>query len=338
MKEISIEFDDEINDRFDIIRILKNAPQIIELNVKYKYTTNYCSLSFKKVPIKIVQSNCEDPLFVVCKNFTCLVQIDLFFEHFWFSSTDLNSVKHSWETFIHVKMSKQYKFNCYKLLNESEVFKTYKTKFPDHTPMSECELIIPMKYLYSAHYGRKSIHSLISHKDKFEFMNEISRVQKISCSISYYSELKYLSEWASLFPQKCTYSIVDYSKPDNWDKFDSYIKSMLDADSLDDFSRIKFDNIRISYELSESSYEFIRRLLLLPNVQVYLNNIQLLLPKLSQALSILSILSDCLLIEYVELRYRENDSEVDSSDLIKSAMNSFTKKIGIIKNLEIYLY
>ena len=46
MKEISIKFDDEVNGSFDIIRILKNAPQNIELNLKYGYITNNCSLSF----------------------------------------------------------------------------------------------------------------------------------------------------------------------------------------------------------------------------------------------------------------------------------------------------
>ena len=334
-KEISIEFADEVNGSFDIIRILKNAPQNIEINLNYGYTTNNCSLSFKNVPIKIVQSNWEDPLFVASKNFTCYVEINKLFEDFWFSSTDSETTQNSRETFIHVKMSKEYKFNCYKLLNESEVVKTYKFNFPDHSSMSECELIIPMKYLYSVFYDRNRIHSLISHKDRLEFMNEISKAKKVSFSISYYSELQYLIEWASLFPQKCTYSIVHYSKPDNWGKFDSYIKSMLEADSLDDFSRIKLDTIRVFYKLSESSYEFIRRLLLLPYVQAYLSNIRLVLPKLSQALLILSQLSDCPLIEFVELRYWVNDSGIDSANLIKSSMNSFTKKIGIIKKLKI---
>ena len=123
MKEISFEFDDEVTGSFDIIRILKNAPQNIGLNLNYGHTTNTCSLSFTNVPIKIVQSNWEDPLFVECKNFTCYIEIDLFFDNFWFSSTDLESVKHSRETFIHVKMSKEYKFNCSKLLDESEIIK-----------------------------------------------------------------------------------------------------------------------------------------------------------------------------------------------------------------------
>ena len=338
MKEISIEFADEVNGSFDIIRILKNAPQNIEINLNYGYTTNNCSLSFKNVPIKIVQSNWEDPFFVEFKDFTCYVEIDKLFENFWFSSTDSETTQNSCKTFIHVKMPKEYKFNCYKLLNESEVLKKYKTKFPDHTPMSECELIIPMKYLYSADYNLDNIHSLISHKDRFEFMNEISKVQKISCSISYNSELKYLSEWTSLFPQKCTYLFDDYSKPNNWDKFDSYIKSMLDADNLDDFSHIKLDTIRLSGRFSKNNYKLIRRLLLLPNVQAYLRNIELLLLKLSQALLILSLLSDCPLIESVELKCQVDDSEVDSADLIKSSMNSFTKKVGIIEKQEIYLF
>ena len=338
IKMKKINFDSKVNGSIDIIRILKNAPQNIEINLKYEYTINSCSLYFTNVPIKIVQSNWEDPLFAECKNFTCYVEIDKLFENFWFSSTDSESTQYSRETFIHLKFSKEYKFNCHKLLDESDIIKTCKTKFPDHSQMSECELIIPMKDIYSADYGRKNIHSLISHKDRFEFINEISKAQNISCLISYCSELQYLSEWVSLFPQKCRYSIVEYSKPDNWDKFESYIRSMLDDDRLDDFSCIKLDIICVLYILSESSYELIRKLLLLPNVQAYLSNIRLLLPKLSQALFILSLLSNCLLIESVDLSYLKNDSEVDSSDLIKSSMNSFTKNVGIIKKLKIYLW
>ena len=65
--------------------------------------------------------------------------------------------------------------------------KKYKTRFPDHSPMSECEFIIPMKYLYFVYYG-SSVYSLITHKYKLELMNQISKAKKIWFSISYYSE------------------------------------------------------------------------------------------------------------------------------------------------------
>ena len=93
----------------------------------------------------------------------------------------------------------------------------------------------------------------------------------------------------------------------------------------------------VCYEISENSYEFIRRLLLLPNVQSYLTCIWLVLPKLSQALSILSQLSNWLFIESVDLSYWENDSEVDPLELIKISINSFTKKVGIIEELNVKL-
>ena len=236
-----------------------------------------------------------------------------------------------------MKYSKEYKFDCCKLIDESEIMKTYNIKFPNYHSMSECEFIIPMKYLYSVYYQSKIILSLISHEDKFEFMNEISKAQKIECAIDYCSGLQYLNEWASLFPSKCRYSITEFSKPDNCDEFETIIKSKLDADWFDDFSDLKLVSIYVCYEISANSHDFIRRLLSLPNVQVYLIRIKLVLPKLSQALSILSQLSDCLLIESVELIYWENDSEVDPTDLIKSSMNSFTKKVGVIRKLNVSL-
>ena len=335
LKAISFEFDYGVAGSFDIIRILKNVPQNIELNMKHMSVLYSCSLNFTSVPIKIIQSNCEDPLFVKWNAFTCYVEIDQLSKNFWFSSVDSETTKDTSETFIHLKYSKEYNFDCRKLIDQSEIMKAYKIKFPNHHSMSECELIIPMKYLYSVYYKCKSILSLISHEDKLEFMKEISKAQNIECIIGYCSELQYLSEWASLFPQKSWYSIYEYSKPENCDEFETLIKSKLDADWFDDFSNLKLYSIYVCFEISANSYEFIRRLLSLPNVQAYLINILLVLPKLSQALSILSQLSDCLLIESVELSYWENDSEIDPTDLIKSSMNSFTKKVGIIDELNV---
>ena len=337
LQTINFEFAYGINGSFDIIKILKNAPQSIKLNLRHMYALDSCSLCFKNVPIKIIQSNCEDPLFVKWNAFTCYVEIDQFHKNFWFSSIGSETTKDTSEAFIHLKYSKEYKFGCCKLIDESEIMKTYNIKFPNYHSMYECEFIIPMKYLYSVDYQSESINSLISHEDKFEFMNEISKAQKIECAIGYCSELQYLREWTSLFPQKCRYSIYEYSKPVNCDEFETYIKSKLDADWFDDFSDLKFVSIYVWYEISAKSYEFIWRLLWLSNVKAYLINIWLVLPKLSQALSILSQLSDCLLIESIELIYWENDSEVDPTDLIKSSMNSFTKKVGVIHKLNVSL-
>ena len=337
LKAINFEFDYEVTGCFDIIRILKNVTQNIELDLRHEFVFDSCSLCFKNVPIKITQSNCEDPLFVKWNAFTCYVEIDQLDKNFWFSWADSKTTKDTSETFIHLKYSKEYNFDCCKLIDESEIMKTYNIKFPNHHSMSECELIIPMKYLSSVYYQSKSILSLISHKDKLEFMNEISKAQKIKCEIRYCSELQYLNEWVSLFPHKCRYSIYEYYKPDNRDEFETLIKSKLDTNCFDNFSNLKLFSIHVSFWQSSNSYEFIKRLLSLPNVKAYLTSILLVFPKLSQALSILSQLSDCLVIESVELSYWEADSEVDPTDLIKSLKNSFTKKVGVIGELNVSL-
>ena len=190
LKEINFEFSYGITGSFDIIRILKNAPQNIKLGLIFGYSTDSCTLCFAHVPIKIVQSNCEDPLYAEFSQFTCYIEIDKFFENFWFSSVDSETTQQNWETFIHMKMSKEYKFDCCTLFDESEIVKKYKTRFPDNSPMSEYELIIPMKYLNFVYSGC-SINSLITHKDKLELMNQISKAQKIWFLISYYSELQW---------------------------------------------------------------------------------------------------------------------------------------------------
>ena len=337
MKTISFDFDYRVTGSFDIIRILKSVTQNVKIDLIHKYAINSCSLCFINVPIKIIQSNCEDPLFVKWNALTCYIEIDQLSKNFWFSSIDSETAKDTLDTFIHLKYSKEYKFDCCKLIDESDIMKKYKIKFPNHHSISECELIIPMKYLSSVYYQSESILCLISHEDKLEFIKEVSKAQKIKCEICYCSELKYLNEWVSLFPHKCRYSIYEYSKPDNCDEFETLIKSKLDVDCFDDLSDLKLFSIYVSFWQSSKSYEFIRRLLSLPNVQVYLIRIKLVFPKLSQALSNLSQLSDYLLVEYIDLSYWENDSEVDSTDLIKSSMNLFTKKVGIIDVLNVSL-
>ena len=209
----------------------------------HEYAIDSCSLCFKNVQIKIVQSNCEDPLFLKWNAFTCCLKIDQLSKNFWFSSVDSETTKDTSDTFIHLKYSKEYIFDCSKLIDESEIMKIYHIKFPNHHSMSECELIIPMKYLYSVYYKSESILSLISHEDKLEFMNEVSKAQKIECEIGYYSELQYLSEWVSLFPQSCRYLIFEYSKPDNCDEFETLIKSKLDANCFDAYSDLKLVSI-----------------------------------------------------------------------------------------------
>ena len=276
-------------------------------------------------------------MYIECSQFIFHIEIYKLNESFWFSSVDQETAQTNSETFIHLKMSNRYSFSCFKLIDESEVTKAYKIKFPDHSQLPKCELIIPMKHLHSVNDDSYNIQNLMSHKDKLEFMKELSKAQKVSFSISYCDGIQYFTEFASLFPQKCLYLIDEYSKPNNWDELETYIKNKLDADCFDDFSNIKLNCIYVCYEISENGYEFIRRLLLLPNVQSYLTCIWLVLPKLSQALSILLLLSDWLLIESVDLSYRENDSEVDPLELIKISINSFTKKVGIIEELNVKL-
>ena len=55
--------------------------------------SNLCSLCFKNVPIKIIQSNWEDPLFVKWNAFTCYVEIDQLSKNFWFSSIGSETTK-----------------------------------------------------------------------------------------------------------------------------------------------------------------------------------------------------------------------------------------------------
>ena len=128
--------------------------------------------------------------------------------------------------------------------------------------MSECELIIPMKYLYSVDYQSQSILSLTSHEDKLEFMKEISKAQYIECAkLVTVLDLQYLSEWASLFPSKLlVFNYMNIQNLSNCDEFETLIKSKLDADWFDDFSDIKLVSIYVCFlKYLSNSYELIMK-------------------------------------------------------------------------------
>ena len=78
LQTINFEFAYLINGSFDIIKILKNVPQSIKLKLNHEFAFDSCSLCFINVPIKIIQLNYEDPLFVKWNAFTCYVEIDQF--------------------------------------------------------------------------------------------------------------------------------------------------------------------------------------------------------------------------------------------------------------------
>ena len=235
LKQLFFEFDYGVTGSFDYIRILQNIQPDIRLSLKHSYHFDSCSLCFANVPIKIIQSNYQDPLIVHWKMFTFYVEIDKLSENFWFSTSDTYPIINGEETFIHFKISKEYNFDCCKLIDESVAAKTYNTKFPKYISMAEWEFIIPMRYLISADYGSESIFNLISHIERDKFINEISKAPKVLCSIKYSTELLHLNECRLLFPHKCWFSISEYSRPDNYNELDSYIQSKLDTSSFEDF-------------------------------------------------------------------------------------------------------
>ena len=91
----------------------------------------------------------------------------------------------------------------------------------------------------------------------------------------------------------------------------------------------------LSFEFSQNEYEFISRLLKLEKVRTYLEVCWLTVPKLSQALSILSLLSDYMSITSVVLSYLDCNDTADPSIAIQSSKVWFTKKVGIISKLQI---
>ena len=91
--------------------------------------------------------------------------------------------------------------------------------------------------------------------------------------------------------------------------------------------------------MTSDELQLMRELFSTPNFKTNLRDVKLKINDLGDALKFLSLLSECLNLEKVELKYSKIgwlDIMDKPIDAIRQAKSEFYKKVGIIQKLKIY--
>ena len=119
-----------VNMSHDYIKLLSKTTNAESMQIMYKYILNSCSLQFSNVPIKIAQSNYEDPLYLMWEEFDWKIEVNEYNQNFWFNYWELNDKSNKF-CFIHIKYTKDCSFKNYKVINNEEEIKSI---FKDYPP------------------------------------------------------------------------------------------------------------------------------------------------------------------------------------------------------------
>ena len=84
---------------FDIIKVISNVKQDVKLSFEHSLALNECQLIFNNAPIKIIQSNCEEPIYLRWVNFTWYLELNEYNNHYWFT-TNITDENKEGETYI----------------------------------------------------------------------------------------------------------------------------------------------------------------------------------------------------------------------------------------------
>ena len=161
------------------------------------------------------------------------------------------------------------------------------------------EFVIPMGYLESVDISEEQIKEIMKHDDKIAFIKELFEVPKFACSLNFSTDLNYLDQCTSLFPQKCTYSLTEYSGFN----YDDETPKFLNSSIIENISLINISYIFIWWLVTEENCLLLRTILSSSNIKLCLSTIMVILNNLNDALDILEILSECKYLESVELQY-----------------------------------
>ena len=334
LRSISFMFEFRQELSYDIIRVLSYIKQDIELTFEYSFPDNDCQLLFVNAPIKIIQSNCKEPIYLKWKDFSCYIDLNEFENHFWFTS-ELIDTNGKAETYIHIVSSKEYCFNRFIIIDDIEEIKkndqdSSKNLLNDKI---ETEIIVSTKYLNTTNIGKGFLDQIKCQINKRDMMQELSKAKLLAISLNYSLELKYIDQLESLFPPKWTYLLFEHSQPITFEEFELQLIKPLKDNILSFLSNLKIPMIYFDFVLSEAHYSFICDILLLQSIQKSLKFWHLNLENLTSALEVLLLLSDWIYIENVELTFNYFDDTPDPEHSIRMAKKAFTKKVGIISEL-----
>ena len=159
----------------------------------------------------LIKSNKQESIFVKWKSFIWYISINKINDDFWFSKKETDDI-HEEQRCLHIINSDEYNFEDWEWVFDKVEMKILNNEFLSETIISgnEWEFVIPMRYLESVDIPHEQISKIIKHEDKIIFIKELFKAPKFECSLNFFTDLNYLDQCLSLFPQKWTYSFIEW--------------------------------------------------------------------------------------------------------------------------------
>ena len=187
-------------------------------------------------------------------------------------------------------------------------------------------LIIPIGYSNRIFIG---LNDDLDYLNKYKDINKIFNEKHIEITIKILGKLL---EIKKLLPDD--FSRINFKYNSSYDSIDIGEYSMSKIKDDPDWINLKFIRIYQSFKMSPDEFQFWWNVLRSGRTRFNITLICLGFRLLSECLTVLSLCSDCPQLEFVFLRYSEEDAE-DKDELIEQAKFEFRQKFGFIQKLYI---
>ena len=285
-----------------------------------------------KIHQSLFFSKTQNPIAVMCKEFTCYVELSKMNKIFWFTGDKSKNSNTKSMRLLNLVDSNELSFNSFIMIENDNVKQLLDEYLIDLLKINKnIGFIILMKFLYSADIELDCSLEVINHKNKKVFINELYSANKFSCELNFEKYLQYLNKFTSLLPNKCSYTISS----NWWENIESksiFIDSLSTTIKL--LSSIHIWSIYIISKLIKQDYELICDIISSPKSKYSLNSVTLVLDSIYDVLYLIYY-QNVLTWILVNLKYTTRSDTEDTKEVIREAKNKFFKKAGIIASLKI---
>ena len=316
----------ELNRSFNNIKqvsLLECIHVDVQLSTKHDQDTFW--LSFSNTPLIYLNYSSDQRLNLICETASFNI-INNEISKLSLLKWDKSSSKDSYCLAIPLNSIENIRLSKFKRIESSDEF-DHLLALLNAKILDKAEgFVIPLKNLYRTNIQARSYKFFSYINSNKPVAKEIMKARHISCDIAFFN---YLTKIKQLFPEyvyRANYTIFN--------SFESLLENSWSYEFIDDqdFNKLSFSSIKIYLTLSDRDFEFICKLLSSNKTRFRLSYIWLNFKKLSEWLTVLDLCEECPQLEYIYLKYSDQDLE---SSLKDEAISKFRMKFWFIRELKI---
>ena len=129
-----------------LFRLWSNVKQCKNIKFRIGYALKEWRLLFSNATIMIIQPNNDEPLYINWENFSWYIDLSDINNNFWLSSKILVNDNDKKEKFIHIKISKEFWFDQFKIVSSHREIKEARKYFSNNCKISENDWEIIVLY------------------------------------------------------------------------------------------------------------------------------------------------------------------------------------------------